>query len=145
MHTSNDRKVDEKLIEEEKKFVMAMEQKTTLKRKEIIALAKIYGLGNFFQKYSQRIIDKKMGEMIAEVVLFILKIRAIRAESRESIYKTANENSKLRDGLRLWLMDQSIGEPVDRKDIKRPAAAPVPAPAPAPVFVAGKHGGWAEI
>lgn len=148
--SDNSKTADTAVAGEQKKFMAVMEKMTNLKRPEIVALARIYGLGAFFQKYSQRIIEKQLGEKVAETVLFILKLRAIRAESRESICKTANDNSKLRDGLRSWLMDQSIGELSEKKDIKSPApvAAPasVPVPVTAPAAVAvNKHDGWAEI
>lgn len=153
--SDNSKTADKAVAAEMRRFIEVIEKHTTLKKPEIVALAKIYGLGAFFQKYSQRIIDKKLGERVAEVVLFLLKIRAIRTEFKESICKTANENPKLRDGLRSWLMDQSIGELGGKADCKRPAPAPTPAPALVPVlapasapvlvYVAGKHDGWSEI
>jgi len=155
--SDNSKALDKALAVEQRRFLEVIEKMTTLKRPEIIALAKIYGLGDFFQKFSGRIIEKKLGERIAEVVLSILKLRAVRPEFKESICKTANVNPNLASGLRSCLIDKSIGELGEKKDIKRPAAAPVPVPVTAPVpvpapastpvlvYVAGKHDGWAEI
>ena len=139
--SDNSKTADKAVAEEQRKFLEAVEKLTTLRQPEIVALASIYGLSGFFQKYSQRIIERKLGETIAEVVLSILKLRSIRIECRESIYKTASANPKLSAGLRSWLIDQSIGEPVVSTECKRPA----PVPAPVPAYVANKHDGWAEV
>jgi len=133
--SDNSKILDKAVAEEQKKFIDVMEKMTTLRRPEIISLAKIYGLGGFFKKYSGRIVEKKLGERIAEVVLAILRLRTIRAEFRESICKTASANPKLTAGLRSCLMDQTIGESGEKKDIKRFA------PAPAPVNVTQSVGG----
>ena len=130
------------LAEEQRMFVKAVERLTTLKQPEIVALAKIYGLGTFFQKYSSRIIERKLGETIAEAVLFILKIRAIRAEFRERVCQTARDNPKLAIGLRSWMIDQTLGESGEKTECKRPVS--VPAFTSAPVAIA-KHDGWAEV
>lgn len=151
--SENSKTADKAVVTEMRRFIEVIEKHTTLKKPDVIVLAKIYGLGAFFQKYAGRIVEKKLGEKVAEVVLFLLKIRAIRTEFRDGICKTANENPKLRDGLRSWLMDQSIGELGGEADCKRPAPVPTPAPvsvpvpasAPILVYVAGKHDGWAEI
>jgi len=103
--SNNDRKVDGKLIEEEKKFVVALELMTSLKRKEIIALTKIYELGNFFEKYARRIIEKKLGESIAEIVLSILRLKKCRAEYTERINKSAKDNPKLTATLKKWILN----------------------------------------
>lgn len=108
MSENNEGKTDGKLIEEKKKFVQAIEKMTTLQRKEIAALAKIYGLGGFFEKFASRISEKKMGELIAMIVLAVLKIRAVRPEFKDSISKTARAYPKLTAGLRQWLLDETI-------------------------------------
>jgi len=78
---------------------------TTLKAIEIAALMKIYDLCGFFRKYTARIIEKQMGVLIAEIVLSILNLRKCRAEYIERIGKSANDNPKLTEALKHWIMN----------------------------------------
>lgn len=105
MSEGNSNVVNKAVAGEMNRFVICVEKMTTLKRPEIVCLAKIYGLGDFFQEYAERIIEKKLGSPIAEIVLSILKLKKIRAEYMEGINKSAKDNSKLTNALRKWIMN----------------------------------------
>jgi hypothetical protein len=105
MSDSNESKVDRKLIEEEKKFVITVEKMTTLKRQEVIALTKIYDLGGFFGKHGDRIIEKQLGALIAEIVLSILRLKKCRSEYVEKVNKSNKDNPRLAIALRNWIVN----------------------------------------
>jgi len=105
---SENPKVTEKMMGvEQKRFLASIEKMTTLKKPEIIALAKIYNLGAFFRNNAVRIGEKKMGELIAVIVLGVLKLRAVRAEYKNGILEAAMANPKLAAGLRRGLIDET--------------------------------------
>lgn len=125
MSANTEIKVDVRLIEEKKKFVKAIERMTTLKREEIIALSKIYGLGGFFEKYDRRIIEKQLGSQMANIVLCILRLKKCQAAYKEIINKSANDNPRLTAALRNWILND---EPKTLDEGSHNKADPCPEP-----------------
>ena len=105
MSESNSKTLGRAVVIEKKNFMEALDNLTDLNQLEIIALAKIYDLGGFFRKYGGRIVEKRLGSLIAEITLSILKLRKCPAEYRGCVNKSAKENPGLTTALRNWILN----------------------------------------
>lgn len=107
MGDSNSKIADRKLIEGQKIFITALETVTSLKRYEILSLAKNYGLDDFLGECSSQIIEKEWGTRIVELVFSILMYKKYHAEFNGGISKSADDNPKLTKELRNWIMNDA--------------------------------------
>lgn len=108
--------------EQQEQFIESVIHVTGLYRDDVRGLAKAYRLGDFFDRYGQRISDGKLGKQIAAAFLSLTRIPALRHDIIEEADRVARKNTRLLAKLQKWVFMHDRPERVESE----PAVSPQP-------------------